>query len=52
MGLNILRRTRVFFKLFSKRCRKDAQGRDVIFPVAAPYVLRDKGVSQNLADIP
>ena len=52
VGLDILRGIRRRLQFFPESGHKDAQGSDVIFPVAAPYALRDKGVSQNFADIP
>ena len=51
MGLNILRRIRRWLQLFPKRCHKDSQRSNIVFPTPSPDVLSDKGVGQHLAHI-
>ena len=51
MRLNILRCIRFLLDFFSQRRHEDAQGSDVVVPAAAPDVLRDEGMRQNLSDV-
>ena len=39
------------FQLFAQSCHKYPQGGNIVFPTAAPNLLRDVGMRQNLAHI-
>ncbi len=51
MGLDILRGIGTCFYFLSQRRHKHPQGRHVVFPSAAPDLLGDIGVGQNLPRI-
>ena len=51
MCLDILWGIIILFQLFTKRRHENAQGSNIVIPTAAPNVLRNKGVGQDLADI-
>ena len=51
MGLDILRRARLFFQFLAQGRHKYAQGGNIVFPASSPNLLGDKRVSQHLTDI-
>ena len=51
MSLYILRGIWSLLQLFAESGHKYSQGCYIIFPVAAPDILCNKGVSQNFADV-
>ena len=51
MRLNVLRTVLLRLQLFAKCRHKHPQGSNIVFPAAAPNLLRDIGVRQHLSDI-
>ena len=51
MRLNVLRTVLLRLQLFAQCRHKYSQGSYIVFPAAAPNLLRDIGVRQNLSDI-
>ena len=51
MGLDILRRTRLFFQFLTQRSHKYAQGCNIVFPASSPNLLGDERMGQHLAHI-
>ena len=51
MRLNVLRTVLLRLQLFAQCRHKYSQGSNIVFPAAAPNLLRDIGVRQHLSDI-
>lgn len=51
MRLNVLRTVLLRLQLFAQCRHKHSQGSYIVFPAAAPDLLRDIGVCQHLSDI-
>src|SRR5699024_1077845 len=47
MGLDILRRTRLFFQFLTQRSHKYAQGCNIVFPASSPNLLGDERMGQH-----
>ena len=51
MRLDVLLPIFSVFQLFAQSCHEYSQGGNIIFPTAAPDLLRDVGVGQNFTHI-